>query len=100
MPFIRFRHVISGSLAFACLARTRRTCSCALQPQRSPPRLLTDAACGGLEPLPAERLRRANLHLWHDWLLLGPIFYIDPSFSVRGTQSFPVLPIRWIEPED
>src|SRR5215218_9796704 len=29
-------------------------------PQRSPPRLLTDAACGGLQPPPAERLRRAT----------------------------------------
>ena len=29
-------------------------------PQRSPPRLLTDAAYGGLKPPPAERLRRAK----------------------------------------
>ena len=35
------------------------------QPQRSPPRLLTDAACGGLESPPARRPRRTYLHHWH-----------------------------------
>ena len=35
------------------------------QPQRSPPRLLTDAACGGLESPPARRPRRTCLHHWH-----------------------------------
>ena len=34
-------------------------------PQRSPPRLLTDAACGGLESPPARRPRRTYLHHWH-----------------------------------
>ena len=35
------------------------------QPQRSPPRLLTDAACGGLGSPPARRPRRTYLHHWH-----------------------------------
>lgn len=35
-----------------------------LFPQRSPPRLLTDAACGGLRPPPAGRSRGAIPHLW------------------------------------
>ena len=35
------------------------------QPQRSPPRLLTDAACGGLESPPARRPRRTYPHHWH-----------------------------------
>ena len=35
------------------------------QPQRSPPRLLTDAACGGLESPPVRRPRRTYLHHWH-----------------------------------
>ena len=35
------------------------------QPQRSPPRLLTDAACGGLESPPPRRPRRTCLHHWH-----------------------------------
>ena len=34
-------------------------------PQRSPPRLLTDAACGSLESPPARQPRRTNLHHWH-----------------------------------
>ena len=34
-------------------------------PQRSPPRLLTDAACGGLESPPPRRPRRTYLHHWH-----------------------------------
>ena len=36
-----------------------------LLPQRSPPRLLTDAACGGLSAPPARRTRRANPHHRH-----------------------------------
>ena len=35
------------------------------QPQRSPPRLLTDAACDGLESPPARRPRRTHPHHWH-----------------------------------
>jgi hypothetical protein len=35
-------------------------------PRRSPPRLLTAAARGGLRPPPAGRSRRANLHHQHD----------------------------------
>ena len=35
------------------------------QPQRSPPRLLTDAACGGLESPPPRRPRRTHPHHWH-----------------------------------
>ena len=35
------------------------------QPQRSPPRLLTDAACGGLESPPPRQPRRTYLHHWH-----------------------------------
>ena len=34
-------------------------------PQRSPPRLLTDAACGGLESPPARQPRRTHPHHWH-----------------------------------
>ena len=45
---IRFRHFCSGSLALASLDRACRNPVPAF-PQRSPPRLLTAAACGGLE---------------------------------------------------
>ena len=59
-------------------------------PQRSPPRLLTDAACGGLKPPPAGRLRRAHLHLWCSQLPSGPIFYIlipGTAWAVRQVLS-------------
>src|SRR5262249_51319397 len=50
---------------FAC-ARLSRPClpkSCPGVPQRSPPRLLPAAACGGLRSAPDHRTRRALLHL-------------------------------------
>src|SRR5215831_3565016 len=59
---IRFRHFIDGSLALASLNRTCRTLV-ATFPQRSPPWLLTTAACGGLRSTPDCRPRRALLHL-------------------------------------
>src|SRR4029077_17008369 len=46
-----FRHVISGSLAFASLDRACRNLAPAF-PQRSPPRRLAAAACGGLRSAP------------------------------------------------
>jgi len=47
-------------------------------------RYLTDAACGGLRPPPAGRPRRTYLHLLHSTASSG--FYIEPSFSARGTR--------------
>jgi hypothetical protein len=45
--------------------RTPDPLTAGLFPQRSPPRLLTDAACGGLSAPPARRTRRANPHHRH-----------------------------------
>src|SRR6266704_2066330 len=59
---IRFRHFCSGSLALASLDRACRNLVPAF-PQRSLPRLLTAAACGGLGSAPDCRTRRALLHL-------------------------------------
>src|SRR4030088_133616 len=59
---IRFRHFIDGSLALASLNRACRNLVPAF-PQRSPPSLLTTAACGGLRPEPDCRPRRGLLHL-------------------------------------
>ena len=59
---IRFRHFCSGSLALASLDRACRNPVPAF-PQRSPPRLLTAAACGGLRSAPDRRSRRVLLHL-------------------------------------
>ena len=54
---IGFRHVISGSLALASLNHTCRNLVPTF-PQRSPPLLLTTAACGGLRSTPDCRPRR------------------------------------------
>jgi hypothetical protein len=59
-----FRCVISGSLTFVFFA-AHLTAQRGLFPQRSPPRLLTAAACGGLGPPPDRRSRRASLHHRH-----------------------------------
>jgi hypothetical protein len=59
---IRFRHFIDGSLALASLNLACRD-QVPTFPQRSPPSLLTTAACGGLRPAPDCRTRRALLHL-------------------------------------
>ena len=61
---ISFRCVSSGSHMFVFSSHTR-TATARRQPQRSPPRLLTDAACGGLESPPARRPRRTYPHHWH-----------------------------------
>jgi hypothetical protein len=46
-----------------------------LFPQRSPPRLLTGAACGGLGSPPARRTQRANLHHWHSTVRAGDLLH-------------------------
>jgi hypothetical protein len=61
-----FRHVISGLLAFASLDRACRNLVPAF-PQRSPPRHLVAAACGGLRSAPDCRTRRALLHLSYSY---------------------------------
>ena len=54
-------------------------------PQRSPPRLLTAAACGGLQPPPEGRLRRTTsptgrpLHLRYSTALIDRNFYSGSS---------------------
>src|SRR6267143_5948185 len=63
---IRFRHVISGSLALASLNRACRNLVPAF-PRRSPPWLLTTAACGGLRSTPDCRTRRVLLHLSYSY---------------------------------
>src|SRR3981081_4421050 len=63
---IGFRHVISGSLALASLNHTSQNLVPTF-PQRSPPSLLTTAACGGLRSTPDCRPRRAFLHLSYSY---------------------------------
>src|SRR6266404_4817643 len=63
---IRFRHFIDGSLALASLNRACQNLVPAF-PQRSPPWLLTTAACGGLRSTPDCRSQRAFLHLSYSY---------------------------------
>jgi len=62
-----------------------------LLPQRSPPRLLTDAACGGLGSPPARRTRRALLHHWYSTLHAGDLLHRHHSTSGHtwGSRSRP-----------
>src|SRR4249920_766594 len=81
---IGFRHVISGSLALASLNHTCRNLVPTF-PQRSPPSLLTTAACGGLRSAPDCRPRRAFLHLSYSYASpCGPALLVtqDPSATL------------------
>jgi hypothetical protein len=80
---IRFRHFIDGSLALASLNLACRNLVPAF-PQRSPPRLLSAAACGGLRPEPDCRPRRGPLHLSYSYAPpFGPAMLVthDPKRS-------------------
>jgi hypothetical protein len=84
----RFRHFCGGSLALASLDRACRNLVPAF-PQRSPRRLLTAAACGGLRSAPDCRTRRALLHLSYSCappILMTALVTHDPkrSFGAGG----------------
>ena len=55
--------------------RTPDPLTAGLFPQRSPPRLLTGAACGGLGSPPARRTRRTYLHHWHSTVHAGDLLH-------------------------
>src|SRR5689334_12198916 len=57
-----------------------------LFPQRSPPRLLTGAACGGLGSPPARRTRRTYLHHWHSTVHAGDLLHRLTPLSGRTTE--------------
>src|ERR1700686_4325518 len=84
----RFRHFCSGSLA---LASPNRTCRNHVPtfPQRSPPRLLATAACGGLRSTPDCRPRRTYLHLSYSYAApFGPALLVtqDPK-AAQGARA-------------
>src|ERR1700738_4706227 len=85
---IRFRHVISGSLALASLNHTCRNLVPTF-PQRSPPLLLTTAACGGLRSTPDCRPRRAFLHLSYSYAApCGPALLVTQcQFRTNAQQQ-------------
>src|SRR5580693_6403157 len=55
--------------------RTPDPLTAGLSPQRSPPRLLTGAAYGGLGSPPARRTRRTYLHHWHSTVHAGDLLH-------------------------
>lgn len=82
MEFVTTRHqrFAHARLPDPHLTRSRHAFSRSAHHER----LLTDAACGGLEPPPAGRPRRTYLHLSHS--IASGCSYMDASFSVRGTR--------------
>src|SRR5437868_10977156 len=87
---IRFRHVISGSLALASLNHACRSLVPTF-PQRSPPSLFTTAACGGLRSTPDCRTRRALLHLSYSCVLpCGPAILVTQCHE----RTFRLTPYR------
>src|SRR5713101_2279961 len=103
---IRFRHFCSGSLA---LASPNHTCRNLVPtfPQRSPPWLLTTAACGGLRSTPDCRPRRTCLHLSYSYASpFGPALLVtqDPyrnsgRLNERGNANlFLIYNLRRREP--
>src|SRR6476469_2311331 len=96
---IGFRHVISGSLALASLNHTCRNLVPTF-PQRSPPSLLTTAACGGLRSTPDCRPRRALLHLSYSYAPpCGPALLVTQRQSpTRSRHPPPWLLSRFTSP--
>jgi hypothetical protein len=104
---IRFRHVISGSLALASLNHTCRNLVPTF-PQRSPPSLLTTAACGGLRSTPDCRPRRALLHLSYSYAPpCGPALLVTQCHNrtrrgkdsqISGANCMPQIGIRTVQP--
>jgi hypothetical protein len=66
--------------------RTPDPLTAGLFPQRSPPRLLTGAACGGLGSPPARRTRRTYLHHWHSTVHAGDLLHRLTPLSGRTTE--------------
>ena len=69
---------IDASAVVHARSSSRRTpdpLTAGLFPQRSPPRLLTGAACGGLGSPPARRTRRTYLHHWHSTVRAGDLLH-------------------------
>src|SRR5665213_2015750 len=58
-----------------------------LFPKRSPPRLLTVAASGGLGSPPARRTRRVDLHHWHSTVRAGGYYVTITLLSGHTTRK-------------
>ena len=76
-----------------------------LFPQRSPPRLLTGAACGGLGSPPARRTRRTYLHHWHSTVRADDLLHrltplsgrtADRRVLARRNGPAQLMPLPWV----
>ena len=65
-----------------------------LSPQRSPPRLLTSAACGGLSSPPARRTQRTYLHHWHSTVHAGDLLHRLTPLSGHTTERRVLARVR------
>ena len=83
---VSFRCVSSGSHMFVFSSHTRPA-TARRQPQRSPPRLLTDAACGGLESPPARRPRRTLVSGGREPPLYRSVRTVRDSLPSYGSRS-------------
>ena len=80
---------IDASAVVHARSSSRRTpdpLTAGLFPQRSPPRLLTGAACGGLSSPPARRTRRTYLHHWHSTVRAGDLLHRLTPLSGHTTE--------------
>ena len=80
---------IDASAVVHARSSSRRTpdpLTAGLFPQRSPPRLLTGAACGGLGSPPARRTRRTYLHHWHSTVRAGDLLHRLTPLSGRTAE--------------
>src|SRR5947207_3263968 len=85
---VPYKSPAGGSLALASLNHASPK-SCFGFPQRSPPWLLTKAACGGLRSAPDCRTRRTYLHLSYSYAApFGPALLVtqDPLRSLAGSK--------------
>ena len=62
-----------------------------LLPERSPPRLLSEAASGSLKPPPTRRLRTIYLHLSHSIAPSRRVIPIDLTVDTRGVPNGKVV---------
>src|SRR5215813_13711030 len=73
--------------------RTPDPLTAGLFPQRSPPRLLTGAACGGLGSPPARRTRRTYPHHWHSAVRAGDLLHrLTPLSGRTAERAVKALP--------
>ena len=93
----RARGLGDHATGFRLLTLDRDPLTAGLFPQRSPPRLLTGAACGGLGSPPARRTRRTCLHHWHSTVHAGDLLHrLTPLSGLRRIgASCPAAPAGW-----